>query len=548
MAGAGVASTTASAPTVWPADETVHPSPARSSRSAGAESRTSTPRSPQARPERLHQGRHAALERPEEWRPVGVRCGDLGPERPHETAAALGRRQQRREGRRGGHVVDRTGVDAADQGVDEDVDDLLAQLARHERADGAVADRPPDVGAGQHGVAGQADQRLAHRGHRCERSARTGWGCPARAPRGVPRRRPRAHTDAPRAPIGTSASASPTSRHSSIASGRRPRKPSGPMSTARPPNDVAAQRAAEARRRLEQRPPSGASRRCSAPPVSSQAAARPLMPPPTTTTRRGVTSRCAVRGDDHVGEHGDEGRVVVERRGPDVGEAARRGDGRQLDVEVVEHLEVVGHETDRADDDGVGAPSPARRRTTSRTSGPSQGSGVRPRSARPRSTRRGPPPRPPAGPTRRAARGRCRPSRRIRSGRECAVKITSGATRRRARARPGRGRRAGRRTRARRTREAPPRTASLRSARRGPVEVLLGAQGRSVRREDEADDPLEARRRPARRAASSMRGSVCLAPNATTKRPGARRSSAARTASTCAAVRSASGETPPMAR
>ena len=49
-------------------------------------------------------------------------------------------------------------------------------------------------------------------------------------------------------------------------------------------------------------------------------------------------------------------------------------------------------------------------------------------------------------------------------------------------------------------------------------------------------------------AASSMNGSVCLAPNATTKRPGARASNSARTASTWAWVRSVSGDTPPMAR
>ena len=157
MAGAGVASTTASASTAWPPVEMPQPPPARWSRSAGADSRTSTPRSRRLRRERLHQRRHAALERPEERGPVGVRRGDLGPERPHETAAALGGRQERREGRRGGHVVDRARVDAADEGVDQDVDHLVPQLAGHQGPDGTVADRPPDVGARQHGVTGQAE-------------------------------------------------------------------------------------------------------------------------------------------------------------------------------------------------------------------------------------------------------------------------------------------------------------------------------------------------------------------------------------------------------
>jgi hypothetical protein len=71
------------------------------------------------------------------------------------------------------------------------------------------------------------------------------------------------------------------------------------------------------------------------------------MPPPTTTTRR------AVRPDDQIGQRGNEEGVVIERRGARVGEAGLRRDLRHFDVEVVEDLEVVGHEADGADHDRI---------------------------------------------------------------------------------------------------------------------------------------------------------------------------------------------------
>ena len=75
-------------------------------------------------------------------------------------------------------------------------------------------------------------------------------GTPSACPSGSRRSRPRAQTDAPRAAIGTSASASPTSRHRSIASVRRPRNPSGPtIDRLGPATSSALQRATEARAR-----------------------------------------------------------------------------------------------------------------------------------------------------------------------------------------------------------------------------------------------------------------------------------------------------------
>ena len=217
----------------------------------GRESRTSDAAGPQAGGQRVDERGHAARRATRRAAARRGRARDLGPQRPHEAAAALGGRQQRREGRRGRHVVDRAGVDAADQRVDQRVDDTPAELVRHERADGTVADRPAGVGPGQQGVAGEAERRRGRRGCRSGRWARTGSGCRARGPR--------AAGAAARGPTPTrhgrrwarARPPSPTSRHRSTASGRRPRKPSGPMSTTRPPNVVALQRAAEARRGLE---------------------------------------------------------------------------------------------------------------------------------------------------------------------------------------------------------------------------------------------------------------------------------------------------------
>ena len=207
---------------------------------------------PELRHQRPYQRGHAAVEGPEQRRPVGVRCGDLGPQGPHEAASALGRRQQRREDRRRGHVVDRAGVDAADEGVDQRVDDPLPELARHQRPDGAVADRARGRRAG----AG----RRRGRGRSWPRNpSDTGAGGgpePGRYPEREPlgqraRRRPRAHTDAP----------APRDRDEHVGEpelvaqvdrlGPPAEETVGAHVDGTPTEVVAAQRAAEARRRLE---------------------------------------------------------------------------------------------------------------------------------------------------------------------------------------------------------------------------------------------------------------------------------------------------------
>ena len=251
MAGAGVASTTASARAASPADHTDQASPARSSRSAASREPHVDLPLPQARRERPHQRGHAALERPEQGRARRVRRRDLGPECPHEAAAALRGGQQRREGRRGGHVVDRAGVDAPEERIDQDIDDLLAQLARHQGPDGAVADRAPDVGAGQHGIAGQAEH--------ASRAEDPGAGG-----------RPEPGGDPERVPLGQRAQASPgphrcaagRDRHQGVGEpqlcaqvdrlGAAPQEPVGARVDGPSRDDVAAQGAAEVWRRLEQ--------------------------------------------------------------------------------------------------------------------------------------------------------------------------------------------------------------------------------------------------------------------------------------------------------
>ena len=71
-------------------------------------------------------------------------------------------------------------MDPADQGIDQHVDDALAELVGHERSNGAVPDRPAAMGSGQHGIAGEA-QRTAD-----AHDAGTGRGPePGRYPEGM---------------------------------------------------------------------------------------------------------------------------------------------------------------------------------------------------------------------------------------------------------------------------------------------------------------------------------------------------------------------------
>ena len=161
--------------------------------------------------------------------------GHLSAQSPHQAATALGGRQEGRVRRCGGHVVDRARVDTSEERIDQGVDYLPAQLAGHERPHRTVSHRPSDIGSREQRVAGQAQHACRTQGTRAHGRPEPG-GNPSACPSGSGRSRLRAHTDAPCAAMGSKAATKPSSWHSSTASGRRPRNPSGPMSTRRPPN------------------------------------------------------------------------------------------------------------------------------------------------------------------------------------------------------------------------------------------------------------------------------------------------------------------------
>ncbi len=131
----------------------------------------------QLRLEALDEGAHAMGECPEHRWPVlvGGRRRRADPaERAHQPAAlGRGREEQWEHGSRA-HVGDRSAVDPTDQRIDESVDDAATQPARHERAEGPVAEWAPAVGPGCDGVAEQA-----RRAGPSEDSG-TGHGPPAR--------------------------------------------------------------------------------------------------------------------------------------------------------------------------------------------------------------------------------------------------------------------------------------------------------------------------------------------------------------------------------
>ena len=138
--------------------------------------------------------------------------------------------------------------------------------------------------------------------------------------------------------------------------------------------------------------------------AASRAATSPVMPPPTTTID-GHGAAARTRSARAPSTAGSSLRTRVRAKARPTSAATRGG----LDVEVVDHLEVVADEALRAHEHARRrGRSPASSRITSRMSGPRHGSGVRPadcqaqRPARPRRARR---PRRPRRRTRAAGRG-----------------------------------------------------------------------------------------------------------------------------------------------
>ena len=228
--------------------------------------------------------------------PSGSGAGTSARIAAHEAAPALGRRQQGRERRRGGHVVDRARVDAANERIDQRVDDTPAQLVRHEGADGAVSHGAAGVGPGRHGIAGEAERprepRMPERAVGQNRvGIPTAWpfGQGAEAPAGPPPTRPGPQIGAPAAATRPRCTTRPPH-----VGGRGSR-----LVRHRPaaPDFLALQRATEARRGLEHRHLGRAGPGHSAP-VSSQAAVQAADAAADDDDPRHSTQGCSVGPDD----------------------------------------------------------------------------------------------------------------------------------------------------------------------------------------------------------------------------------------------------------
>ncbi len=393
-------------------------------------------------------------------------------------------------------------------------------------------------------------------------------------------RRPFTHTAAPEAPIGRRSSPSPTSRHSAAASGRRPRNPSGPRSTGRSPNGadrtLPPTVASASRTTTSGLPGPGPA----TPPVSSQAAASPATPPPTTTTvgrgRRppdgptgGRVSASAARSTTSASRSKNPAssfkEAVRAKATPAASATPRASTSRSNSTSRWSATKPMGQTTTAP------VPSAGNSRMTAKMSGPSHGSGVRPALCQ-ATCQRTPPSLGPASPsparsaTARADDASCSgygsPAATTRSGREWAVNTTSRSPPARSSAAqsPAAG---GSDDRAASTRPA------IRSANPGASyhcgTGMNGSPGASRSRAAAArsryspepiDDRCGVSTRPTTRStpsatrsatASSMNGAVCLAPYRTANAPGRAVSSRAATPATCAAVRAASGDVPPMA-
>ena len=283
--GAGTASTTASAVDRLRrrSRRSIRPRPARGGRPEPTAA-TSTPRSRRAVASACDQRRHAALERPEERRPVGVRRRDLGTERPHEAAAALG------AARSGGNTAaaDMSSTEPAwmppIRGSTSVSTTRWPELARHQGPDGAVADGAADVGP------------------RAAAASRARPSAPREAEDAAASRRPEPGRDAQRVPVGQRAQPPPGPHRRAAGGDRHQRVAEADLAAQLDRLGPAPEEAVGAH--VDDAPAEG--RRCATgrrgaaslehddlgrvapalgPPVSSQAAASPLMPPPTTTTR-----------------------------------------------------------------------------------------------------------------------------------------------------------------------------------------------------------------------------------------------------------------------
>ena len=251
VAGAGVASTTASASHALPADQMVHPSGERSSRSAGAESWTATPRS----------RRPAASARTSDAMPPSSDQKSGGPSGSGAgTSARMARMRPPRRcaaASRGGNVAaaDMSSTEPAWMPPISGSTNMSTTRRPSLCATRGPMERSP-IGprvSGRGSTASRARPSAPRTPTMPERAVgQNRVGIPSAWPSGSVRRRPRAQTDAPRAAMGTSDVADPHLAAQVDRLGPAAQEPVGAHVDDAPPTSVAPQRAAEARRRLEQ--------------------------------------------------------------------------------------------------------------------------------------------------------------------------------------------------------------------------------------------------------------------------------------------------------
>ena len=183
-------------------------------------------------------------------------------------------RHQLRHGRAGGQQPRVAGVHAAEQGLDEPVDDLVAEPGGDQVADRRRPRRRRAAGRGSRGAAARRRRRTAPPR---PRPARTSAGTPI-TERGSGRSAPRVQTEDE--VVAGWTTGSPSSRARSTPSGRRVehrlRAEVDLDAPDRPGQQLAADRGARPRAPATSRPAAARSR----------AAVSPAMPPPTTTVRR----------------------------------------------------------------------------------------------------------------------------------------------------------------------------------------------------------------------------------------------------------------------
>ena len=234
------------------------------------------------------------------------------------------------------------GVDAADERVDEALVDLVAEAGPHERADRVAGGRVrgSSGSSAARALPRHVSRRLREPGAACRRARRAG------GPRGS----------------GAGRRATPPPWRRSATSGRRRARRRG-RARWRAGRGRGTRRRPRRRRRARRTatcailpPRRSSASRSSIDGVGQRRGQRVGGRQPGDAAADDEDAGHPASGDDAIGERAEDRRVGVHRapcgRTASPAAAARRA---RLDVEVVEHLEVVGHEAARAHEQPVGA-------------------------------------------------------------------------------------------------------------------------------------------------------------------------------------------------